>query len=424
VRKRAVAGEENDAAAAGFVTDDIRPDGRRHHNRSASSKLRSCRQLKSETIAAQAGGAMDAATGAIVPPVHVATTFVRSSRVPRAGQACYGRADNPTVHCVEDVLCQLEAAADTLMFSSGTAAACVAVLSLPKPAHIVAPTSMYWGFRQWLRTDAGRLGIETTFVDTADHDALTAAMRRGQTQMVWIETPSNPLCEVTDIAAAAHIAHAHGALLFVDSTVSTPVLTTPIALGADVVLHSATKYLNGHSDVVAGALCFRSNLDALVTEVARLRLSLGGVIGGHEAALLLRGMRTLHLRVRHQSASALAIARHFEGHPALSHILYPGLRSHPGHGVAAMQMAGGFGGLLSMRFRGGKAAAVAAIKAMKLWRRATSLGGTESLVEHRASMEGAASPCPRDLLRFAVGIESADDLIADLEQAFAKAGRS
>jgi len=249
---------------------------------------------------------------------------------------------------------------------------------------------------------------------------MAQAIRPGVTKLVWIETPSNPTCAITDVAASARCAHAAGAILAVDSTVSTPVLTQPVTLGADLVLHSATKYLNGHSDVVAGAIVF-ARMDAAFERAARLRMALGAVLGPFEAALLLRGMRTLHLRVRHQSASALRIAQHFTEHPGIARVLYPGLKRHPGHAIAARQMSGGFGGLLSLRVAGGEAAAIAVAGAMEVWRRATSLGGVESLVEHRSSLEGTDSDCPSDLLRFSVGLESVHDLIADITQALARA---
>jgi cystathionine gamma-synthase len=372
--------------------------------------------LGPETIAAQAGGRVDAGTGAIVPPIHVATTFVRDADNQYRRGYCYGRSDNATVRQVEDVLTELEKGRATLMLASGMAAAATAFLALQRPAHVVAPRAMYWGLRQWLMEDAPGHGIEATFVDAGDPQALSAAVRPGRTHLVWIETPSNPVWTVTDIAEAARIAHAAGALLAVDSTVPTPVLTRPIALGADLVLHSATKYLNGHSDVVAGAIVFAETGEAY-EGAARLRTMLGGILGSLEAALLLRGMRTLHVRVRHQCASAMAIATHFQGHPAIAQVLYPGLQTHPGHAIAARQMQGGFGGMLSMRFKGGEQAAIASAATMRIWKRATSLGGVESLVEHRSSIEGAGSPCPADLLRFSVGLETIGDLIADIEQA-------
>jgi cystathionine gamma-synthase len=287
---------------------------------------------------------------------------------------------------------------------------------MERPAHAVAPTEMYWGLRQWLTRDAPSHGLDVTFIEAGNLRALRAAIRPGRTKLVWIETPSNPTWIVTDIAEAARSVHEAGALLAVDSTVPTPVLTRPLTLGADVVVHSATKYLNGHSDVVAGALVF-ARQDETCERAGRLRGMLGGIAGPFEAALLLRGLRTLHVRVRHQSAAALTIARHFADHPAVARVLYPGLPSHPGHAIAARQMQGGFGGMLSMCIRGGETAAVSGAARLQVWQRATSLGGVESLVEHRSSIEGPGSPCPSDLLRFSVGLENVEDLIADIEQA-------
>ncbi len=374
------------------------------------------RALQPETIAAQAAGAGDVATGAVVPPIHVATTFVRDAdNLYRRGY-CYGRSDNATVRHVENVLAALEEGEASLLFASGMAAATTALLALERPAHVVAPTAMYWGLRRWLLEDAPSHGLEVTFFDSSDPDGLGNAIRPGRTGLVWVETPSNPIWSITDIEEAARRAHEAGALLAVDSTVPTPVLTRPLTLGADIVVHSATKYLNGHSDVVAGAMVF-ARPGAAFERAARMRGVLGGILGAFEAALLLRGLRTLHVRVRHQSASALAIARHLENHPAVARVLYPGLRAHPGHVVAARQMQGGFGGMLSIRVRGGEAAAVSAAGRMRVWKRATSLGGVESLIEHRSSMEGPDSRCPCDLLRLSVGLEHVDDLVADLEQA-------
>jgi cystathionine gamma-synthase len=250
--------------------------------------------------------------------------------------------------------------------------------------------------------------------------AVQAALRPGKTKLVWVETPANPLWTVTDIAATAQAAHAAGALLAVDSTVATPVLSQPLALGADLVMHAATKYLNGHSDLIAGSLSTGADNEHW-QRVRKVRAQIGGTLGSFEAWLLLRGLRTLHLRVRAACASAQRIAEHFDGHPQVRAVLYPGLPQFPGHEVAWRQMAGGFGGMLSLRVQGGEAAAIAVAAQTQLWKRATSLGGTESLIEHRASVEGAGTPAPADLLRLSVGIEHVDDLIADLEQALAQA---
>jgi cystathionine gamma-synthase len=373
-----------------------------------------------ETVAAQAGGAIDEATGATVPPIHLATTFLRDPDNQYSRGYCYGRPDNATVRQVEDVLTRLEGGMASLVTGSGMTAATIAMLALERPAHVVAPKVMYWGLRKWLQDEAPGLGIEATFVEADNPAAIGEAIRPGRTRLVWVETPANPLWSITDIAEAARLARAGGALLGVDSTVPTPVLTRPLSLGADVVMHSGTKYLGGHSDVVAGALVFPRR-DPYFDRAARLRGMLGGILGPFEAALLLRGMRTLHVRVRHQCGAAMTIARHFALHPRIEAVLYPGLQSHPGNDVARRQMQGGFGGMLSVRVKGGETSAIAAAAKVEIWKRATSLGGVESLLEHRASIEGPGSPCPTDLLRLSVGLESVDDLIADLEQAIAAA---
>jgi cystathionine gamma-synthase len=281
---------------------------------------------------------------------------------------------------------------------------------------------MYWSLRNWLMTFATQWGLQVELIEMTSPAAVQAAVRPGATKLVWVETPANPLWTVTDIAATVQIAHAAGALLAVDSTVATPVLTRPLALGADIVMHAATKYLNGHSDLIAGVLVTREDGEVW-QRVRKVRAQLGGTLGSFEAWLLLRGMRTLHLRVRAACVSAQRIAEHFSRHAGVVEVLYPGLPGCPGHAVASAQMQGGYGGMLSIRVKGGEAAAVAVAAHTLIWKRATSLGGTESLVEHRASVEGAGTPAPPDLLRLSVGIEHVDDLIADLEQAIARAQR-
>ncbi len=373
-------------------------------------------KLHPATIAAQAGGDVEPGTGAIVSPIHLATTYIRDPDNQYRRGFVYGRPDNATVREAEGVLCALEGGSSALVLGSGMAAATAAFLALERPAHVVAPDVMYWALRNWLMNDAPALGIEASIVDTSDENALAGAIRPGQTRLVWLETPANPLWTVTDIAAAARIAHAAGARLGVDSTAATPVFTRPLSLGADVVMHSATKYLNGHSDVVAGALVVARE-DDYTQRLRRIRSMLGAILGPFEAALLVRGMRTLYVRVRHQASSAMHIASHLAANPRISSVLYPGLPGHPGHDIASRQMTGGFGGMLSVRVAGGEQAAIRAAANVKLWKRATSLGGVESLIEHRASIEGAGSPCPTDLLRLSVGVEDPHDLIADLEQA-------
>jgi cystathionine gamma-synthase len=252
-------------------------------------------------------------------------------------------------------------------------------------------------------------------VNTGDLDAVRKAVKRGKTKLVWIETPGNPLWTITDIAAVADIAHRAGARLVVDSTVATPVFTKPLALGADLAMHSASKYLNGHSDVIAGALA-AARVDAWWERIKRLRALHGLILGPFEAWLLLRGLRTLEPRVKTATESAVLLATWLRRHPNVSAVLYPGLPEHPGHAVAARQMSG-FGAMLSIRVKGGERAAIATAAKVKLWVRATSLGGVESLIEHRASAEGPSTPCPSDLLRLSVGLEDAEDLFSDLDQA-------
>ena len=316
----------------------------------------------------------------------------------------------------EALIAALEGAESAMVLGSGMSAATAVFLALAPGEHVVVPRVMYWALRNWLLTDAVHWGLNIETVDTSDLDALRAAVQPGKTTLVWLETPANPLWTLTDIAAAAAIAHAAGARLVVDSTCATPLLTQPLSLGADIVMHAATKYLNGHSDVIAGALA-TATPDAFWARIRRNRSMLGQILGPLEAFLLLRGMRTLPVRVQAACAGAMELATRFANHPNVADVLYPGLPSHPGHAIAQRQMRGGFGGMLSIRLRGGEAAAVATAARVELWKRATSLGGVESLIEHRASIEGAGSPCPPDLLRLSVGIEDPDDLYADLDQA-------
>ena len=382
------------------------------------------RHVKPESIAAQALGWVDEKTRAITPAIHVSSTYLRDPDNQYRSGRVYARADNPAFDQAEAVLAQLEEGAQAALFASGMAAATAVFQALSPGDHVLAPKVMYWSLRNWLMNFAIRWGLNVELIDMTDPAAVQAAVRPGVTKLVWIETPANPLWTVTDIAATAEIAHAAGALVAVDSTVSSPVLTRPLTLGADIVMHAGTKYLNGHSDLVAGALVTREDSE-FWRRVKTVRAQIGGTLGSFEAWLLLRGMRTLYLRVRAASQSAQRIAEHFNGHPLVEAVLYPGLPGAQGHAVAARQMQGGFGGMMSLRVKasaqGGEAAAIATAAHVELWKRATSLGGTESLIEHRASVEGAGTPAPPDLLRLSVGIEDCGDLIADLEQALARA---
>jgi cystathionine gamma-synthase len=378
------------------------------------------RNVSPRTRIAQAGHFVDRETGAIVPPLQPATTFARDAAYELIGDYSYSRHGSPSGERLEALAAELDEGAEARVFASGMAAIVAVFETLESGQHVAAPTVMYYGAQEWLRRLSARRGIGLSLFDAADPAALAAAVKPGETAIVWIETPVNPTWDVIDIAAAAEAAHRAGAILAVDATAATPVTTRPLALGADLVFHSATKYLNGHSDLTAGVLVTRA-LDERWAEIKELRRMMGGVLGAFEAWLLLRGLRTLHLRFERASASALEIARHFEGHARLQAVLYPGLESHPGHAVARRQMTAGFGGMLSLLVDGGAAAARAVAAGTQLFVPATSLGGVESLIEHRATIEGPHSQVPANLLRLSIGIEDPADLIADLEQALAGA---
>jgi cystathionine gamma-synthase len=371
---------------------------------------------KPETIAAQGLGRTDAETGAVALGIHPSSTFLRDPDNEYRRGRIYARADNPTFDQPEAVLASLEGGEAAMLFASGMAAATACFLSLRPGDHVVVPSVMYWSFRNWLMGPAREWGLDVDCIDMSHPPTLARALRPGRTKLVWVETPSNPLWSVTDIAVAARLAHEAGALLAVDSTVATPVFTRPLALGADLVMHSATKYLNGHSDIIAGALVARTRNDYW-RRLEDYRVQGGAILGSFEAWLLMRGMRTLFPRVRAAAANAQAIAEAMQKNPHVAEVLYPGLPSSHGHEIARRQMQGGFGGMLSIRVKGGEEAAIRAAANVKIWKRATSLGGVESLLEHRGSVEGPDSPCPMDLLRLSAGIEAAEDLIADLEQA-------
>jgi cystathionine gamma-synthase len=383
-------------------------------------KSMDAKKMKPESIAAQALGWIDDATRAISPPIHTATTYLRDEDNQYRSGRVYSRDQNPSYDQAEALLTTLEGGHQTLLFASGMAAATAVFQALAPNDHVLAPKVMYWSLRNWLKNFATHWGLDIEFINMESPEAVQAAIKPGKTKLVWIETPANPLWTITDIEATCQIAHQAGALVAVDSTVGTPVLTQPLKLGADIVMHAATKYLNGHSDVIAGTLTVSAD-SPMWQRIRSIRAQIGGVLGPFEAWLLTRGMRTLFPRVRTACVSAQRIAEYFEGHPLVAEVLYPGLKSFAGHAIAAKQMQGGFGGMLSIRVKGvdgaGETAAIATAAKVELWKRATSLGGVESLIEHRASIEGVGTPVPSDLLRLSVGIENTDDLIADLEAA-------
>lgn len=372
--------------------------------------------LHPDTVLAQGLGWEDEETGAVVPPVHLSTTYARRPDYTLPDGRSYARPDTKAVLQAEAMLAALERATQAISFGSGLAACTAPFHALQSGDHVVVPASMYHGTFSWLKTFPPAWGIDVDFVPSGDLEALEAALKPGVTKLVWIETPSNPSWIVTDIAAAADLAHAAGAKLAVDSTTATPILTRPLELGADLVCHSATKYLNGHSDVLAGMLACREPGEYWERVVTHRALA-GPVLGALDAYLLTRGMKTLHLRVARSCENAMKIATFLSSHPAVSSVRYPGLQGDPGHEIAARQMKGGFGGMMSFHVAAGRQGALDFCGRLKTIKRATSLGGTESLIEHRHSVEPPETGVADDMLRLSVGIEAPEDLIADLSQA-------
>ena len=372
--------------------------------------------MKLETLAIHAGRSTDAATGAVAPSPILSTTFARDEHGEYPHGHIYTRSSNPGRAALETLLAALEGGAAAAAFGSGSAASLAVFQALSPGDHVIAPDDVYHGTRTQLRELLARWGLSHSLVDLTDLDAVRAAVTPA-TRLIWAETPSNPLLKVSDIAGLAEIAHAAGAALVVDSTFATPVIQQPLTLGADLVMHSTTKYLGGHSDVLGGAVIARDAGSALFARVRDVQTKGGSVPSPFDCWLLQRSIATLPLRVRAQTANAQAIADYLAGHPAVEVVHYPGLPSHAGHALARQQMRGGFGAMLSFQVRGGRDAALAVAARVAVFTRATSLGGVESLIEHRASVEGPHTTTPLNLLRMSVGLEHADDLIADLGQA-------
>jgi cystathionine gamma-synthase len=370
--------------------------------------------LKVETLAVHAGGAPDPATGAVSPPIVLSTTYEHGPASEPTHGFMYIREDNPTQVRLEEALAAIEGGEAALAFASGMAAGTALLQALPVGAHVLLQDDLYYDFRNVAREYLPRWGMSASAADMGNLDAVAKALRP-ETKLVWLETPSNPLMKVCDIAAVAGLAHARGARVVVDGTFAPPTIQRPLELGADAVLHSTTKYLGGHSDVQGGGLVFREG-DRWYDDTRHHRKVLGGVASPFNSWLVLRGLRSLGCRVERHCANALQVARALRAHPAVSAVHYPGLESHAGHEVARRQMKA-FGGMLSFQVRAGRAAAVRAVSRVRLFLPATSLGGTESLIEHRRSSEGPTSQTPDDLLRVSVGLEHPDDLVADLQQA-------
>ena len=370
-----------------------------------------------ESLIATALSWIDKETDAMGAPIRPSTSFLRNpAELDRAGRT-FSRDDNPTYLQPESLINQLEGGAGCLLFASGMSAMTSVFHTLNPGDHVVLPLNVYSGLRDWLNRHGKRWGIEVLFLKNYNSASVSNSLILGKTKLVWIETPSNPTMEVTDIRAISAVAHAAGALVAIDNTVSTPVLTQPINHGADVVLHSGSKYLNGHGDLIAGALIVAPGQEKLLKDIQGIRNYYGGILGTFEAWLLLRGMRTLSLRVKAASASALELAKYLNTHKKVTKVNYPGLESHSGYDIASRQMHNGYGGMLSFQVKGGEAEAKAIASRTRLIRQAISFGSPDTVIEHRASMEGNDSPTPSDLLRLSVGLEHIDDLLYDLRKA-------
>jgi cystathionine gamma-synthase len=369
-----------------------------------------------ETVAVHAGLHVDPGTGAVTPAIHPSTTFEREVDGSYPRGFLYSRNSTPNRAALEECLTALEGGQDAAAFASASAATAAILLSLEPGDHVVAPMDAYHGTLRLLRETFARWKLDTTFVDMTDAGAARAAIRTN-TRLVWVETPSNPLWKVTDIAAVGEIARRAGVLYVCDNTTATPVLQSPFELGADLVLHATTKYLGGHSDVLGGAVVARTR-DAMFERIRAVQASGGAVPSPFDCWLVLRGIRTLPYRMRAHSENALKVATFLHGHARVEAVHYPGLPTHPAHDVARRQMTA-FGGMLSVQVRGDQARAMQVAAKLRVFTRATSFGGTESLVEHRASIEGAGTRTPENLLRLSIGLEHPDDLIDDLDQALA-----
>lgn len=374
-----------------------------------------------ETLSVHAGHEPDSATGAISPPIHLTTTFARDADGGYPRGYSYSRVGNPNRNQLESCLAAFEGGATACAFASGVAAAMTVFQALSPGDHVICAQDAYHGVLRLLRDVMIPWRLRVSFVDTTDADAVREVLNPA-TRLVWVETPSNPLLKITDLAAVADIARHAGVMTVCDNTFATPVLQRPFEYGMDLIMHSTTKYLGGHSDVLGGAVVAREN-SAFAERLRYLQSEGGAVPAPFDCWLLLRGAATLPLRIRAQSANAQVIAQYLSEHRAVEHVFYPGISTHPGHALAKRQMLG-FGAMLSFTLLAGERAAMETAARTRLFTRATSLGGVESLIEHRATMEGPESQTPRNLLRVSVGLEHSSDLLADLDQALSSAPRA
>lgn len=370
--------------------------------------------MRIETLAVHAGHRADPTTGAITPPIHLSTTFEREADGSYPRGYMYIRNNNPNREALERCLATLEGGAAAAAFSSGSAATMSVFQALSPGDHVIAPSDAYHGTARLLREILARWGLHVSFVDTTNPGRVQEALG-SRTRLVWVETPSNPFLKITDIGRIADMAHQAGARLACDNTFATPILQRPFELGADLIVHATTKYLGGHSDVLGGVVVARTE-DDLFRRVREVQVYAGGVPSPFDCWLVLRGIRTLPCRMRAHSENALKVATFLRAHPGVAAVHYPGLAEHPGHDIAARQMTR-FGGIVSFQVRGDKGTALAVAAKVRIFTRATSLGGTESLIEHRASIEGPGTRTPENLLRLSIGLENTEDLIEDLNQA-------
>ena len=378
------------------------------------------RKSSLQTRVAQALHFIEAETGAVVPSIQATSTYARDEKYEVRKNYIYRRDGSQATEHAEAIIAELEGAAETLLFTSGMSACTAVIEHLPVGAHLVIPKVMYHGVLDQIQRYEAKKRITVSSYTAGNHSELEEAVRPGETKLVWVESPNNPNWEVTDIAAAADTAHQAGAKLMSDCTGTPPNLTRALDFGADFSFHSATKYLNGHSDITAGALSVRET-GAHWEDIRQIRKLQGTALPSFDAWLLIRGMRTLFLRVERSCSNALAIAKHFEKHKAIEAVHYPGLPSDPGHALAKRQTGGRFGGMMSIIVKGTEQTAIDVARFCLVFYPATSLGGVESLIEHRKTVSGEGFPVHPRLLRLSIGIEDADDLIYDLEQALARA---
>ncbi|MES0879070.1 trans-sulfuration enzyme family protein [Roseibium sp. SCP14] len=376
--------------------------------------------LHADSLLAHAGGGFDPTTGAVVPPIQTATTFVRDEDYELVNPGyIYSRDSNALYQKTERLIAALEEGEDSRLFSSGMAAVAAVARSVRPGGTLLAQSGIYWGTTLFLRKHCARNNIALVEADASDLDAFHDEMSVTRPDLVWLEVPSNPFLKIADIQKISELCRQSGARLAVDATAATPLILKPLALGADLVMHSATKALNGHSDLLGGVVTTADASTDTWTFICEERQNAGAVLGSFETWLLLRGLRTLSLRVERMNKNAMALAEYLEAHSKIDAVLYPGLASHAQHELAKAQMTGGFGSLMSVLVKGGKADALKVAGALDVFQRATSLGGTESLVEHRFTIEGEGSGIPENLLRLSLGIEHCGDLIADFDQALA-----